>query len=1080
VNWDWEMSGEEAGLPAYRERGVGYDRYALSLPGPYTQLDASMAGYAFKADGYCLQGVVNHYLAGDAEYHHFALPLVLLTLVDMQRVFLSDNPALGHMHEIDGGYQIACISVHRTTHELGITLFMPYLWVNTGTAMATGREVLGFQKDVALSFSPDDARVTSAADLTHIESWVTRSFGDKLARDFVARVHPEPAPDSGSERPPTTFARLGAGLLHLVEEALPRLSLAIGQVMPVRELVNIERLRKLFSGELAPPIRVAFVKQFRDEARGEGACYQKVFSAPAVLTNVALERFGGKRPVSIANFASHPIADELGLLAWAGPDGVYEASASFLVRFQLDMGMKPATEPARRKKVAILGGGPAGLAAMMDLSRYPERYELSLYQVGWRLGGKCASGRGFSSPLAGEHGEASWQRSHEHGLHMALGFYENFFDLLRQSYDTLNRSEAWALRSWTDALAPRNSFTLAERAWRGSRDWFDLSLHLPTNNLVPGSRARHAQASHGRPDLLRGVLRFVESLLAVAARIPLRPLESVGQKLDLGLLRGTLAQLLERGPAWLQDAGQFVASLRSELQRELLPLHEQLAAPAPLKLDTTRWPFTSELAMLEVGLRFVVGIGTLLRQGKSFDALNEIEFSAWLDGALAFPMLPWTRGSAFLRACYVLPFAYDQGNTKKPCLAAGPGARSLLRILADYAGSVAYDFRAGMGEAVIVPFYQTILRRAPDARFEFFSRVRALRAADGRITEIHIGRQATIREGRPYRPLVDVSRMECFPTRPLYEQLEQGERLRQSDELAEGGFDLESSWTEWPDVATEVLKLGRDFDEVVLAMPPPAAREVTTDLAAQSPAWASMLEHVTGVPTVAAQIWLNETLEELGWSKASGAEGAPLILGCAPPLQAAAEMSEILQHEPWRSSEPPPKSLLYLCDAMRAAPGTPAHSQPDAERIKIGRESARRQTLEWLGESLGHLLPGVLDESGRVRWSALSSPTAESGKTRLEAQYYRANISLSDLYITTFPGSCRHRLSAAPGLFDNLYLAGDWVKNNIEIGSLEGAILGGRMAARALLGMSYALYGEHDPAPWGTRAGSAARAEADA
>lgn len=1074
------MSGGEAGLPAFRERGIGYDRYALSLPGPYTQLDASMAGYVFKADGYCLQGVVNHYLAGDAEYHYFALPLVLLTLVDMQRVFLSDNPALGYMHEIDGGFQLACVSVHRTTYELGITLFMPYLWVNTGTAMATGREVLGFQKDVALSFSADDAQVASAADLTHIESWVTRRFGDKLSRELVARVHPAPSPERGAERTPANFARLGAGLLHLVEEALPRLSLAIGQVMPMRELVNIERLRKLFSGELAPALRVAFVKQFRDETRGERACYQKVFSAPAILKNVELQQFGGKRSISIGNFASHPIPDELGLLAWAGTGGVYEAAANFLVRFQLDMGMRPASEPARRKKVAILGGGPAGLAAMMDLSRYPERYELSLYQLGWRLGGKCASGRGFSSPLAGEHGEASWQRSHEHGLHMALGFYENFFDLLRQSYDTLDRSEEWALRSWTDAMAPRNSFTLAERPWRGTHDWFDLSLHLPTNNLVPGSRARHAEASQGRPDLLRGVLRFVESLLAVAARIPLRPLESVGQKLDLGVLRGTLAQLLERGPAWLQDAGQFVASLRGELQRELLPLHEQLDAPARIKLDTTRWPFTSELALLEMGLRFVVGVGTLLRQGLGFDTLNDIEFSEWLDRTLAFPMLPWTRASAFLRACYVLPFAYDQGNTRKPRLAAGPGARALLRILADYAGSVAYDFRAGMGESVIVPIYQTILRRAPDARFEFYSRVRALRAQDGRITEIHIGRQATTRDRRPYRPLVTVSRMECFPTRPLYDQLEQADQLRQSDELSEGGFDLESSWTEWPDVETEVLKLGRDFDLIVLAMPPPAFKEATSDLARQSPAWADMLEHVTGVPTVAAQLWLNETLEDLGWSKRSGADGPPLILGCAPPLQAAAEMSEIVRHEPWRSSEPAPKSLLYLCDAMKSSPGAPARSEPNAARIALERESARRQTLEWVGESLGQLLPGLLDESGRVQWSRFATPTPVSGKARLEAQYYRANTSLSDLYITTFPGTCRYRLGAAPGIFENLYLAGDWVKNNLEISSLEGAILSGRMAARAILGMSYALYGERDPSPWGARERAASTTEAEA
>jgi uncharacterized protein with NAD-binding domain and iron-sulfur cluster len=1064
------MSAGDAGLPRYRERGIGYERYATSLPGPYTQLDASMAGYVFKADGYSLQGVINHYLAGQTEYHYFALPLVVLTMVDMPRVFLSNNPSMGHMHEIDGGYQVACISVHRTTHELGVALFMPYLWVNTGTAMATGREVLGFQKDVALSFSDDDGAVKTAAELTRIEGWVTPSFGDQLQPGLLASIHPEESCPGLVASAGATLEHLGANLLHLVEEALPRLGAAINLVLPPHRLIDVGALRELFTGGAAPALSVAFLKQFRDSQAGDRACYQRVFAAPASVKNTSLEQLGFGRRVSIGNFASHPIIDELGLRAQALPGGVHESALTFRVKFQLDMGMQASPGAGRRKKVAILGGGPAALAAMMDLSKYPEQLELSLYQVGWRLGGKCASGRGFSSTLASAPGagQVAWQRNQEHGLHMALGFYENFFDLLRQAYDNLNRSDAWALRTWQDALAPRQCFTLEDRPWPGFGGWTDLPMHLPMNGLVPGDRARHADASQGRPDLLDGILGFVESLLHMATRIPLRPLEAVGQKLELGVLLEVLQELRGRGAAWVHDAGRFVTSLQQELHAQLSPLHQKLGIQSQPAIDTGHWPFMSELAALEMGLRFVVGIGALLKEGNGFDSLDDLELSDWLDQTLSFPMLPWTRSSAFVRACYVLPFAYEEGNTRRPLLSAGPGARALLRILADYAGAVAYDFRAGMGECVMVPFYQTISRRSPDARFEFFSRVRELRVSGGQISEIVIGRQATTRGGKPYRPLIDVDRMECFPAQPLYDQLEQGERLRRGKELLPGGYDLESSWTEWEDVETQVLKLGEDFDVVVLAMPPPAFKDLTRELSAASPAWARQVEHVTGVPTIAAQLWMTHTLDELGWSaQRSGGEGPPLILSYATPLQAGADMSEIARHEPWLSRQAAPRSLLYLCDAMVAPPGAPSSAEPDPAYIAASRAAARSHSLVWLRESIAHLLPGLVDEAGRIRWDRLASPVGVDGEARFDAQYFRGNTSLSELYITTFPGTVKYRLSSDPGLFDNLYLAGDWTRNNIEIGSLEGATLSGRMAARALLGMSYALYGERDPMPWG-------------
>jgi uncharacterized protein with NAD-binding domain and iron-sulfur cluster len=54
-----------------------------------------------------------------------------------------------------------------------------------------------------------------------------------------------------------------------------------------------------------------------------------------------------------------------------------------------------------KKRIVILGGGPAAMAAAFELTDRPDwqdRYEVTIYQMGWRLGGKCAS-RGASRSM---------------------------------------------------------------------------------------------------------------------------------------------------------------------------------------------------------------------------------------------------------------------------------------------------------------------------------------------------------------------------------------------------------------------------------------------------------------------------------------------------------------------------------------------------------------------------------------------------------------------------------------------------------------------------------------------------------
>jgi uncharacterized protein with NAD-binding domain and iron-sulfur cluster len=78
-----------------------------------------------------------------------------------------------------------------------------------------------------------------------------------------------------------------------------------------------------------------------------------------------------------------------------------------------------------KQRVAILGGGMAALSAAYQLSRTDalrNAYDVTVYTLGWRLGGKCATGRDGTGRIC------------EHGLHFWFGCYENAFAMLREVY----------------------------------------------------------------------------------------------------------------------------------------------------------------------------------------------------------------------------------------------------------------------------------------------------------------------------------------------------------------------------------------------------------------------------------------------------------------------------------------------------------------------------------------------------------------------------------------------------------------------------------------------------------------------
>ena len=139
--------------------------------------------------------------------------------------------------------------------------------------------------------------------------------------------------------------------------------------------------------------------------------------------------------------------------------------------------MYPQDRSSPGGKVAILGGGVAGLAAAWRLSEpgWRHRFEaITVYERGWRLGGKAASSRGPNG------------RIEEHGLHVWLGYYENAFRLVREVYEELDRETTRPgapFKTWTDAFKPANEIGLEELR---DGSWHHWIAAFSLNDQIPG------------------------------------------------------------------------------------------------------------------------------------------------------------------------------------------------------------------------------------------------------------------------------------------------------------------------------------------------------------------------------------------------------------------------------------------------------------------------------------------------------------------------------------------------------------------------------------------------------------------
>lgn len=715
-------------------------------------------------------------------------------------------------------------------------------------------------------------------------------------------------------------------------------------------------------------------------------------------------------------------------------------------------GSEASTTTPHRIRVAIVGGGCAGMTTAFELTRpeHRQRYDVTVYQMGFRLGGKGASGRGVGG------------RIEEHGLHVWMGFYENAFRLMRECYRELERDpRVCPVATWQDAFKPAPHVAVTDRLPDGG--WEAWAACFPGGAGLPGD-----PWTEHNPFSVKGYLRksaqlVVELLRAAEAGADKAHGANTSPR-SIDAPARSSGRLIE-GIEWLLRHGQLatVAALTEAMELlsaalELLPDALRGARDVLLRLsEAIAKAARRQRAMLVQGdaslrrtwqvvdlvLAILRGslVHGLMLSPQGFDALDDYDWREWLalHGASRESL-----DSGFMRGIYDLAFAYVEGDPARPSLSAAAALRGAMRMFFTYRGALFWRMSAGMGDIVFAPLYEVLKRRG--VRFEFFHRLSEARAADDNrephVAELHFDVQARVASGSEYQPLVDVHGLPCWPAGPDYTQLVDGGTLEREQRA------FESPW-ETRVAGRRLLRVGRDFDLVVLALGGGAVPQVCQSLIARAPAWREMERGLSTVATQAFQLWLDQDMSSLGYSNPPGN-----LSGWVEPFDTWADMSHLI---PAEDAQVPVRAIAYFCSPL---PDRAGEGGADEAFHAAAQRRVRDSAVRFLEREVTALWPGARATAGGFRWELLAvEPTHAAanaatleGQARFDSQFWTANVRPSDRYTLSLPGTQRQRLSPLDRSFDNLTVAGDWTASGLNTGCVESAVMSGLLAASALSG----------------------------
>ena len=164
-------------------------------------------------------------------------------------------------------------------------------------------------------------------------------------------------------------------------------------------------------------------------------------------------------------------------------------------------------------------------------------------------------------------------------------------------------------------------------------------------------------------------------------------------------------------------------------------------------------------------------------------------------------------------------------------------------------------------------------------------------------------------------------------------------------------------------------------------------------------------------------------------------------------------MTQTLTHEPAG-----PASVQYFCGPFKTVLYKSARADLTVPRQAL--EQVATQVSDWFSANGPAFLPGTTDANDRVDWNFLYVTDGSSGQSRVERQWLRANVYSTECIPGSAAESINWRIAANGVKAKNLFVAGCWIRTGFDVSCVEGAVMAGMQAARAISGSPQEITGE--------------------
>ncbi|NLR94286.1 NAD(P)-binding protein [Flammeovirga agarivorans] len=693
------------------------------------------------------------------------------------------------------------------------------------------------------------------------------------------------------------------------------------------------------------------------------------------------------------------------------------------------------------KKIAIFGGGIAGLTTAWELTNqkdWEKKYDITIYQQGWRCGGKASTG-------INEQG-----RIEEIGIHMFQGWYHNAFRLVKEVYSYIEENkinEDGAFKSWKDAFKANPVTSLVEP----SKDdkWLDWPFVLPENNLEPGSIEDK--------DISVSIQEFIALGLETLLGSPYQKNKAGKVAFKNRMLnRLFFKQHISKSDAWwMKRIISIFESLSNDItsnpdnksvkriiassERVIKLLKSNVIANALDKSNALR-RIRELLILVLVSLK---GVFSDVYEETEFNwsNINHYDFSEWLSKHGADDQII---NSSIVRFLYKGTFS-NMLNGEKGKVAADIAINMMLMI-PSYKGSFVWNLVGGTGGSFIAPLFVAL--RHKGIKFKFFHQLNQVNYSDGKeIESIKLDRQVDLQENiKEYNPIVKQKGVFQWRTTPDLNQI----NPIQAKQIEEGKVNLESHWSEWKNVDSLQLSKGVDFDIAVLATSIKPLKYICKDIVESKQEWKNMVENVEASATANVQFWLKKDDQELGmdlgeWGMKEKSYANTVIYD--DPLYSWTTMTFVSPYEKWQKGNEA-KQISYWC-------GTWPNHLTDFDKSKTSYPAdqitlLKKVAKEYMNKNMGWIWPNAVKDNQFDYALLCDSQEEETLEEKFNNQFFLTNIDPSMHYVIARPGSNKYRLKADETGYDNLYFSGDWINFGLNVGYMEGTVIAGKQAAKCI------------------------------